>query len=292
MSRVVARRPCHGLMEHHVAQISGVRRRTVCIATGVHWNRWMVVGDHGAREWMQKMRRNKRKKTQLTQSIKLDIFIHRYSECSRSCGGGAQFITRECNAPEPTNGGKYCVGARIKYKSCNTHSCPPGSLDAREEQCRELDNNNFDIVGIHKNVKWVPKYGGKHQNDKLLCLKELFKHNFPYSQLHRLTSANCIVEFIRPIIIFFLKIRWDKMPETCMALMEELWWEIVCVCGFRWKMEPHVHRRASTSASMGYAVQLDAIMFCTQQQSWVWHSHYLMQRKGCIAHSVIYFWIF
>ncbi|XP_055684696.1 A disintegrin and metalloproteinase with thrombospondin motifs 20 isoform X2 [Lutzomyia longipalpis] len=102
-----------------------------------------------------------------------------YSECSRSCGGGAQFITRECNSPEPTNGGKYCVGARIEYKSCNTHNCPPGSLDAREEQCRELDNNNFDIVGIHKNVKWVPKYGVSPADEcKLYCRVHKTNHYF------------------------------------------------------------------------------------------------------------------
>ncbi|XP_059608561.1 A disintegrin and metalloproteinase with thrombospondin motifs 20 isoform X2 [Phlebotomus argentipes] len=102
-----------------------------------------------------------------------------YSECSRSCGGGAQFITRECNAPEPMNGGKYCVGARIKYKSCNTHSCPIGTLDAREEQCRELDNNNFDIVGIHKNVKWVPKYGASPADEcKLYCRVHKTNHYF------------------------------------------------------------------------------------------------------------------
>uniref|UniRef100_A0A6B2E840 Putativedisintegrin and metalloproteinase with thrombospondin motifs 9 n=1 Tax=Phlebotomus kandelakii TaxID=1109342 RepID=A0A6B2E840_9DIPT len=102
-----------------------------------------------------------------------------YSECSRSCGGGAQFITRECNSPEPMNGGKYCVGARIKYKSCNTHSCPSGTLDAREEQCRELDNNNFDIVGIHKNVKWVPKYGASPADEcKLYCRVHKTNHYF------------------------------------------------------------------------------------------------------------------
>uniref|UniRef100_A0A1B0GN96 ADAMTS cysteine-rich domain-containing protein n=1 Tax=Phlebotomus papatasi TaxID=29031 RepID=A0A1B0GN96_PHLPP len=82
-----------------------------------------------------------------------------YSECSRSCGGGVHAITRECNNPEPTNGGKYCVGERKHYESCNTHNCPVGTPDAREEQCRELDNDNFDIVGIPKNVKWIPKYG-------------------------------------------------------------------------------------------------------------------------------------
>ncbi|XP_055713479.1 A disintegrin and metalloproteinase with thrombospondin motifs 20 isoform X2 [Phlebotomus papatasi] len=93
-----------------------------------------------------------------------------YSECSRSCGGGVHAITRECNNPEPTNGGKYCVGERKHYESCNTHNCPVGTPDAREEQCRELDNDNFDIVGIPKNVKWIPKYGASPADEcKLYC---------------------------------------------------------------------------------------------------------------------------
>lgn len=68
--------------------------------------------------------------------------------------------TRECDYPPPLNGGKYCVGSRIRYASCNTHNCQH-THDFREEQCRSLDNNNFNIPGIDTNVKWVPKYGGK-----------------------------------------------------------------------------------------------------------------------------------
>lgn len=83
-----------------------------------------------------------------------------YSRCSRMCGGGVQSSTRSCDYPSPSNGGKYCIGTRIKYRSCYIQDCPEGHLDFREEQCRELDNNNFEIPSVEKNVKWVPKYGG------------------------------------------------------------------------------------------------------------------------------------
>lgn len=88
------------------------------------------------------------------------FYINRYGDCSRHCGGGIQSATRDCNSPSPTNGGKYCIGNRIRYRSCNTKDCSKNSFDFREEQCSEYNNNNYDIPGLDKNVKWVPKYGG------------------------------------------------------------------------------------------------------------------------------------
>ncbi|XP_055541623.1 A disintegrin and metalloproteinase with thrombospondin motifs 20 isoform X4 [Wyeomyia smithii] len=93
-----------------------------------------------------------------------------FSECSRSCGGGVQTSTRVCDSPAPENGGKYCIGIRMQYRSCNTHDCPDDTLDFREEQCHELDGNNFEIPGLEKNVKWIPKYGVKADDQcKLYC---------------------------------------------------------------------------------------------------------------------------
>ena len=36
------------------------------------------------------------------------IFVS-WSSCSRTCGGGVKKTTRECDNPEPTNGGRYLV---------------------------------------------------------------------------------------------------------------------------------------------------------------------------------------
>uniref|UniRef100_A0A3Q2DTN4 ADAM metallopeptidase with thrombospondin type 1 motif 15 n=1 Tax=Cyprinodon variegatus TaxID=28743 RepID=A0A3Q2DTN4_CYPVA len=47
-----------------------------------------------------------------------------FGDCSRSCGGGVQLARRDCNNPVPENGGKYCYGLRIKYRSCNLNPCP------------------------------------------------------------------------------------------------------------------------------------------------------------------------
>lgn len=47
-----------------------------------------------------------------------------YGGCSRSCGGGVELAGRECNNPAPENGGKYCYGLRLKYRSCSLEPCP------------------------------------------------------------------------------------------------------------------------------------------------------------------------
>lgn len=46
-----------------------------------------------------------------------------YGTCSRTCGGGVQLAKRECTNPVPANGGSYCEGVRVKYRSCNLEPC-------------------------------------------------------------------------------------------------------------------------------------------------------------------------
>uniref|UniRef100_A0A8C6WWM1 ADAM metallopeptidase with thrombospondin type 1 motif 20 n=1 Tax=Neogobius melanostomus TaxID=47308 RepID=A0A8C6WWM1_9GOBI len=94
-----------------------------------------------------------------------------YSACSRSCGGGTRSTMRECNNPEPRNGGKFCVGRRMKFRSCNTEPCPRGRKDFREEQCSQFDGKHFNINGLPPTVRWVPKYSGILMKDrcKLFC---------------------------------------------------------------------------------------------------------------------------
>ncbi|XP_053741370.1 A disintegrin and metalloproteinase with thrombospondin motifs 20 isoform X1 [Synchiropus splendidus] len=94
-----------------------------------------------------------------------------YSVCSRTCGGGTRSTTRDCNKPEPRNGGKFCVGRRMKFRSCNTEPCPRGRKDFREDQCSQFDGKHFNINGLPPTVRWVPKYSGILIKDrcKLFC---------------------------------------------------------------------------------------------------------------------------
>ncbi|KAA0701888.1 A disintegrin and metalloproteinase with thrombospondin motifs 8 [Triplophysa tibetana] len=94
-----------------------------------------------------------------------------WQPCSRTCGGGVMFSYRECNHPSPQNGGKYCLGQRVNYQSCNTHACENNrGKSFREEQCEKYKHpRNFDVNG---NVKqWIPKYAGVSLRDrcKLFC---------------------------------------------------------------------------------------------------------------------------
>ncbi|XP_039619927.1 A disintegrin and metalloproteinase with thrombospondin motifs 8-like [Polypterus senegalus] len=94
-----------------------------------------------------------------------------WGDCSRTCGGGVQFSYRDCNDPEPQNGGKYCEGQRVKYQSCNIQDCPSNhGKSFREEQCEKY--NSFNYVDMIGNVKqWIPKYAGVSPRDrcKLFC---------------------------------------------------------------------------------------------------------------------------
>ncbi|XP_059922304.1 A disintegrin and metalloproteinase with thrombospondin motifs 10 [Gadus macrocephalus] len=66
-----------------------------------------------------------------------------WEECSRTCGGGVSSSIRHCDSPRPTIGGKYCLGERKRFRSCNIDECPVGSQDFREIQCADFDSVPF-----------------------------------------------------------------------------------------------------------------------------------------------------
>ncbi|KAL9951960.1 hypothetical protein ACROYT_G044721 [Oculina patagonica] len=61
------------------------------------------------------------------------------SECSVTCGGGTQTLTRTCTNPPPSNGGKDCseLGPAEKTQECNTQPCPidGGYTDWSASEC-------------------------------------------------------------------------------------------------------------------------------------------------------------
>ncbi|KAG2464653.1 ATS6 metalloproteinase, partial [Polypterus senegalus] len=93
-----------------------------------------------------------------------------WGECSRTCGGGVSSSTRHCDSPRPTIGGKYCLGERKRFRSCNIDECPAGSLDFREVQCADFDSVPFR----GKYYKWKPYRGGGVKSCSLNCLAEGF----------------------------------------------------------------------------------------------------------------------
>ncbi|KFP04472.1 A disintegrin and metalloproteinase with thrombospondin motifs 15, partial [Calypte anna] len=96
-----------------------------------------------------------------------------YGQCSRTCGGGVQLAKRDCTHPVPANGGSYCQGVRLKYRSCNLEPCSaavPGK-SFREEQCEAFNGYSHSTNRLTASVSWVPKYSGVSPRDKckLIC---------------------------------------------------------------------------------------------------------------------------
>uniref|UniRef100_A0A8C6MJH1 ADAM metallopeptidase with thrombospondin type 1 motif, 10 n=1 Tax=Nothobranchius furzeri TaxID=105023 RepID=A0A8C6MJH1_NOTFU len=91
-----------------------------------------------------------------------------WGECSRTCGGGVSSSVRHCDSPRPTIGGKYCLGERKRFRSCNIDECPAGSRDFREIQCSDFDNIPFR----GKFYSWKPYRGGGVKPCSLNCLAE------------------------------------------------------------------------------------------------------------------------
>ncbi|XP_063269292.1 A disintegrin and metalloproteinase with thrombospondin motifs 2 [Prinia subflava] len=77
----------------------------------------------------------------------------KFGSCSRTCGTGVKYRTRQCDNPHPANGGRTCVGPSYEFQLCNTQDCPKELEDFREEQCRQ-----WDPYFEYQNTKhhWLP----------------------------------------------------------------------------------------------------------------------------------------
>ncbi|KAK7934481.1 hypothetical protein WMY93_005377 [Mugilogobius chulae] len=77
----------------------------------------------------------------------------KYGSCSRSCGTGIRFRTRQCNNPVPSNGGQDCPGLNYEYQLCHTEDCPKHFEDFRAQQC-QLRNSHFEFQNAKHH--WLP----------------------------------------------------------------------------------------------------------------------------------------
>ncbi|XP_065055111.1 A disintegrin and metalloproteinase with thrombospondin motifs 12-like isoform X2 [Rhopilema esculentum] len=66
-----------------------------------------------------------------------------WTACTRTCGGGVQKVSRECNSPRPSFKGEPCFGERRRFRMCNTKACPTNSLDFRDVQCAAFNHKNY-----------------------------------------------------------------------------------------------------------------------------------------------------
>ncbi|KAL0128942.1 hypothetical protein PUN28_003960 [Cardiocondyla obscurior] len=89
--------------------------------------------------------------------------------CSRTCGGGLKYSERECDRPVPANGGRYCIGERRRFFTCNTTPCDPTKPPYRAVQCSEHDNEEILTDGLHQ---WKPYMDSKLEPCALYCINE------------------------------------------------------------------------------------------------------------------------
>lgn len=77
----------------------------------------------------------------------------KFGTCSRTCGIGVRFRTRQCNNPMPVNGGQDCPGLNYEYQLCNTEECPKHFEDFRAQQCHQK-NSQFEFQNAKHH--WLP----------------------------------------------------------------------------------------------------------------------------------------
>ncbi|XP_058256951.1 ADAMTS-like protein 3 isoform X1 [Hemibagrus wyckioides] len=69
-----------------------------------------------------------------------------WSDCSRTCGGGASYSLRRCL------NGANCEGRNIRYRTCSNTDCPVESGDFRAQQC----SAHNDIKYQGQTYEWIP----------------------------------------------------------------------------------------------------------------------------------------
>ncbi|XP_048886906.1 ADAMTS-like protein 3 isoform X2 [Brienomyrus brachyistius] len=82
-----------------------------------------------------------------------------WSECSRTCGGGASYSLRRCL------NGESCDGRSIRYRTCSNTDCPAESGDFRAQQCSA--HNDLKYQG--HTYEWVPVTDHPHAPCALRC---------------------------------------------------------------------------------------------------------------------------
>ncbi|XP_051897412.1 LOW QUALITY PROTEIN: A disintegrin and metalloproteinase with thrombospondin motifs 14-like [Pristis pectinata] len=91
----------------------------------------------------------------------------KFGSCSRTCGGGVRFRSRQCSNPFPAYGGRDCLGPAFEYKVCNSEDCSGHFKDFRAQQCQQRNS-----YYLHQNVKhtWLPyEPQDEAQKCELIC---------------------------------------------------------------------------------------------------------------------------
>lgn len=120
-------------------------------------------------------------------------------------------LTFQISGSRPRNGGMYCVGRRMKFRSCNSEPCSKQKKDFREEQCAAFDGRHFNINGLPPNVRWVPKYSGSENWHLMIDVDVLLVHK--RRSIILTPTSVCIHFFV--FFVFLLVLMKDRCKLFC-----------------------------------------------------------------------------
>ncbi|XP_041479272.1 sushi, von Willebrand factor type A, EGF and pentraxin domain-containing protein 1-like [Lytechinus variegatus] len=116
-----------------------------------------------------------------------------WTECPVTCGGDVHYRYRECNNPEPQNGGLPCSGAEVEEQPCNTQECP-GCVELRRPlngylYCEETPT--LIICTMECREGYEPE-NSKYEREEYFCGEETnyrWNHQTPLNPSARLPSC-------------------------------------------------------------------------------------------------------
>uniref|UniRef100_A0A672JN73 Uncharacterized protein n=1 Tax=Salarias fasciatus TaxID=181472 RepID=A0A672JN73_SALFA len=105
------------------------------------------------------------------------------SPCSRSCGGGVTFRTRQCNNPRPAFGGKGCDGPDIEAELCHQHPCERNQMDFMAEQCSQTNPQPLHLLPHTASFyTWIPALGFAQGDEQCRYMCQSEGENFIVSR--------------------------------------------------------------------------------------------------------------
>ena len=103
---------CPGPTVRLAAEAAGAGTEAASLVTSRAWNPLTAIGAPGkSKSFFAILITNR-------YDFRLIVLMCRWKmgTCSRTCGGGVKRSTRNCDNPAPSNGGKFCLGKRVKYQ--------------------------------------------------------------------------------------------------------------------------------------------------------------------------------